>query len=199
VKVAVLGATGTIGTAVVPVLAREHEVVAVARRARAPKAGAEVVAADVTDSGAVRRALDGVDVAYYLVHSLGAHEFERRDLRAAETVAAEAGRAGVRQLVYLGGLGDAPRSWSARAAPPSRPSSRSSTGCLSWFARAGCRPVRSRSRYRAVRYLAGVCGREETFGKTVDAAGSEVMSYRAMIERIARLRGVGLASSRCPC
>ena len=47
-----------------------------------------------------------MEVVYYLVHSLGSADFEARDLRAAETVAREADRAGVRQLVYLGGLGD---------------------------------------------------------------------------------------------
>jgi uncharacterized protein YbjT (DUF2867 family) len=41
----------------------------------------------------------------------------------------------------------------------------------------------------AVRYLAGVAGREETFGQTYDLGGPDVMTYREMIERIARLRG----------
>ena len=41
----------------------------------------------------------------------------------------------------------------------------------------------------AVRYLAGVCGLEAAFGASLDAGGPEVMTYREMIERIARLRG----------
>ena len=41
----------------------------------------------------------------------------------------------------------------------------------------------------AVRYLAGVAGREEGFGETYDVGGPEVMTYREMIERVARLRG----------
>jgi uncharacterized protein YbjT (DUF2867 family) len=57
---------------------------------------------------AVRRALDGVDVAYYLVHGLGGgHGFAERDRRAARTFAAAARDAGVRRIVYLGGLGPA--------------------------------------------------------------------------------------------
>jgi uncharacterized protein YbjT (DUF2867 family) len=41
----------------------------------------------------------------------------------------------------------------------------------------------------AVRYLAGLCGQEKAFGASFDAGGPEVMTYREMIERIARLRG----------
>jgi uncharacterized protein YbjT (DUF2867 family) len=41
----------------------------------------------------------------------------------------------------------------------------------------------------AVRYLAGLCGLEQAFGASFDAGGPEVMTYREMIERIARLRG----------
>ncbi len=54
----------------------------------------------------MRAALAGADVAYYLVHSLGSSDFERRDRAAAETVAREASAAGLRQIIYLGGLGD---------------------------------------------------------------------------------------------
>ncbi len=85
VKVAVLGATGFIGRTLLPKLAGEHDVVAVSR------SGAEVeddrvksVSGDVTDHAAMRRALDGVDVVYYLVHSLGASDFSERDKRPAD-------------------------------------------------------------------------------------------------------------------
>ena len=44
-------------------------------------------------------------VVYYLVHSLGARDFERQDREAARIVSREAARAGVAQIVYLGGLG----------------------------------------------------------------------------------------------
>ena len=68
--------------------------------------GVRTVAADVTDATSVRRSLEGVEVAYYLVHSLGTPNYADVDRQAAETVAREAERAGVSQLVYLGGLGD---------------------------------------------------------------------------------------------
>jgi uncharacterized protein YbjT (DUF2867 family) len=64
------------------------------------------VAADVTDSRSLRGALDGVDVAYHLVHSLGSREFAELDHRAAHNVAVEAERAGVAQIIHLGGLGE---------------------------------------------------------------------------------------------
>ena len=78
------------------------------------------VAADVTDAASVRRALEGVDVAYYLVHSLGSPTSPSVDRRAAETVAREAERAGVAQIVYLGGLGDDRPDLSAAPAEPDR-------------------------------------------------------------------------------
>jgi len=106
-KVAVFGGSGTIGRALLPALASQHDVVAISRHERSDgPPGVTWAVADVEDAGSVRRALTGVDVAYYLVHSLGSAEFEEHDLRAAETVAAEAELAGARQLVYLGGLGD---------------------------------------------------------------------------------------------
>ena len=61
--------------------------------------------ADAASGHGVAAALEGADVVYYLVHSLGARDFEEQDRAAAETVAHEAARAGVQQIVYLGGLG----------------------------------------------------------------------------------------------
>ena len=77
-RVAVIGATGTIGKPLVAALvAAGHEVVAVARRAD----GGDVehvsrVAADATDAAAIARALVGAEVVYHLVHSLGSADFE---------------------------------------------------------------------------------------------------------------------------
>ena len=65
----------------------------------------EIAVADAVDGSAVRRALEGVDVAYYLIHSLGTDaSFERRDRAAARTFAAAAKAAGVQRIVYLGGI-----------------------------------------------------------------------------------------------
>jgi uncharacterized protein YbjT (DUF2867 family) len=74
-----------------------------------PWSGAiQTARADVQDAAAVRRALDGIDVAYYLIHSLGSGAaFEQRDREAARTFATAAREAGVRRIVYLGGLAPA--------------------------------------------------------------------------------------------
>jgi uncharacterized protein YbjT (DUF2867 family) len=94
-KVAVFGASGTIGTALLPALTRSHEVVALSRGERKAD-GLTWLRADASDAESVRRALEGVDVAYYLVHSLGTRDFEGRDRAAARTVAEQAARAGLR-------------------------------------------------------------------------------------------------------
>src|SRR6202034_4459184 len=65
----------------------------------------EVARADVTDAAAVREALAGCDVAYYLIHSLGTgSSFEQRDRDAARAFADAARAAGVSRIVYLGGM-----------------------------------------------------------------------------------------------
>ena len=102
-NVTVFGATGVVGRALAPLLG-EHEVTAVSRTAR-DGPGARWVVADAASGDGVTAALKGADVVYYLVHSLGARDFEEQDRAAAETVASEAANAGVRQIVYLGGLG----------------------------------------------------------------------------------------------
>ena len=74
-------------------------------RATAGPSGPSRCARDVTDEASVRPAMDGVDVAYYLVHALGTgRDFEDTDRRAAHRLRAAARAAGVRRIVYLGGL-----------------------------------------------------------------------------------------------
>ena len=109
--VLVTGATGYIGGRLIPRLLEEgHAVRAVTRdRTRLRDVPwverVEVVQADVLDAVAVRTALTGVDVAYYLVHSIGSGAaFEETDRRAAQTFADAAKAAGVGRIVYLGGL-----------------------------------------------------------------------------------------------
>ncbi len=67
----------------------------------------EAVRADALDAASLGPAFAGVDTAYYLVHSMGSPDaFEEMDRRAAENFAAAASAAGVRRIIYLGGLGD---------------------------------------------------------------------------------------------
>ncbi|MEV8635457.1 SDR family oxidoreductase [Streptosporangium sp. NPDC051023] len=110
-KCLVTGATGYIGGRLVPeLLDAGHEVRCMVRSAGRlrdqPWAGrVEAVQADAADADGTRKALDGVDVAYYLIHTMGGgKDFAASDRRAAATFAAAAGDAGVRRVVYLGGL-----------------------------------------------------------------------------------------------
>jgi uncharacterized protein YbjT (DUF2867 family) len=70
----------------------------------------EVVAGDVFRPESLERALEGIDIAYYNIHSLGGKkDFEDQDRIAAENFAAAARKAGVGKIIYLGGLGKEPR------------------------------------------------------------------------------------------
>ena len=103
----VFGATGTVGEALLPALAGEHEVTAVSRSAdEGVRDSIRWVEGDVEDGESVDRALEGAEVVYYLVHSLGTTGFEERERRSADNVARAAENAGLRQIVYLGGLGE---------------------------------------------------------------------------------------------
>ena len=74
----------------------------------------EAVEGDCLDEASLDRALAGVDCAYYLVHSMGAgRNFEARDRQAAANFGRSAARAGVKRIIYLGGLTDASGSLSA--------------------------------------------------------------------------------------
>jgi uncharacterized protein YbjT (DUF2867 family) len=107
----VTGATGYIGGRLTPrLLDKGHCVRAMARNPD-KLAGAEwrervdVVRGDLAEPDSLTAAFDGTDVVYYLVHSMGsAKDFVAEEARAARNVAAAARQAGVRRLVYLGGL-----------------------------------------------------------------------------------------------
>ncbi|MFS0866668.1 SDR family oxidoreductase [Microbacterium sp. 179-B 1A2 NHS] len=107
----VLGGTGYIGGRLVPrLLSAGYRVRVLARTPE--RLGAfswggevEVEAGSADDADAVARATADVDVLYYLIHSMGGGtDFEAKDLRAAQTVAAAAAAASVGRIVYLGGL-----------------------------------------------------------------------------------------------
>lgn len=107
----VTGATGYIGGRLVPeLLGAGHRVRCLARtpaklRDHPWAADIEAVKGDVTDAASVAGAMRGIDVAYYLVHALGSGRgFEETDRTAARIFAEQAHRAGVRRIVYLGGL-----------------------------------------------------------------------------------------------
>lgn len=218
-RVVVFGATGIVGSALLPVVAAKHEVVAVSRKPRPAEEGVSWAVGDATDATSVREVLAGADVAYYLVHSLGSRDFEELDLAAAKTMAREAEAAGLRQLIYLGGLGEdgdelsphlrsrleTGRALASGAVPLTTLRAavvvgKGSAAFETVVALVDRLPAMIAPRWVStptqpialadtVRYLAGVAGRNEAFGETYDVGGPEVMTYREMIERIARLRG----------
>jgi uncharacterized protein YbjT (DUF2867 family) len=106
------GSTGYVGGRLVPLL--EKQAVRLRCLARSPEKmrsrvqpGTEIVQGDVLDPVSLDRALQGVQTAYYLVHLMsGSKDFEKEDRQAATNFAQAARNAGVRRIIYLGGLGD---------------------------------------------------------------------------------------------
>ena len=219
-RVAVVGATGTIGRPLTAALSAKHDVVAVARTpGPVADAGVEWIAADATDSGAMCRALDRIEVVYHLVHSLGADSFEALDRAAATAVASAAAAAGARQIVYLGGLGEAADELSPHLRSRAETATILQAGpvpvtvlraamivgtgsaafetilalverlpimiCPRWVS-VETQPVALEDVLAA---LIGVGGNQATYGQTFDLGGPDVMTYRTMMERVARLRG----------
>jgi uncharacterized protein YbjT (DUF2867 family) len=112
------GASGAIGSRLAPALAAardgdgEGELRCLLRRvggagSAALPPGARAVHGDALSGAGLEQALAGVDVAYYLIHSMGrgaGGDFAASDRRAAETFGRAAAAAGVRRMIYLGGL-----------------------------------------------------------------------------------------------
>jgi uncharacterized protein YbjT (DUF2867 family) len=223
----VTGATGYIGGRLVPrlleagyrvrVLARDP-----ARLAGRPWAGqVEVVRGDCLASDSLPPALAGVQAAFYLVHSMaGGRDFEERDLTAARSFSQAAKGAGVRQIVYLGGLGDPGSDLSKhlRSRQETGEALRTAGVPVTEFRAAVIvgsgslsfeiirylterlpimicpRWLYTRVQPIAVRnvldYLAASIRTPDCLGKVVEIGGAGTMTYREMLLGYARLRGL---------
>ena len=113
-KILVTGVTGYVGGRLVPRLLQAGYDVRVMVRGDAKRLNGftwrndvEIAVGDVFDPDSLAEALNGIDYTYYLIHSMGGHDaFDQRDKQAAENFAWTAEMAGVKRMIYLGGLGD---------------------------------------------------------------------------------------------
>ena len=106
-RILLTGASGAIGSELAPALAREgHELRGFARDPARVRLDIPVVRGDAVTGAGLDEALEGIDVAYFLIHSMEGSNagFEARERGAASNVVAAAERAGVRRVVYLGGI-----------------------------------------------------------------------------------------------
>jgi uncharacterized protein YbjT (DUF2867 family) len=228
-RVLVTGATGFVGRHLATALTEAgHEVRAMTRNPQSYSGRGTPVHGDVDDADSLADALQDVDVAYYLVHSLDSDDFEEKDAAAALNFGGAAAQAGTERIVYLGGLGVddgdlSPHLRSRRqveqllgvAGVPVtvlRAAVVVGHGGISWEitrqlvdhlpAMVTPRWVYTRTQPIAlpdvIRYLVGVLDGPETRGRVFEIGGPEVLRYIDMLKRAATVQGKRLPSVGVP-
>ncbi len=173
---------------------------------------------DVLRPETLRGAGEGIDVAYYLVHSMGrggSGDFLERDRAAAAAFARMARAEGVERVVYLGGLGDRPQSKHLRSRHETALALAEHGPPLTYFRAGMVVGARSES-YRTLRYLvqrlplmiAPAWLKNDTQPIAIDDAlqylvqapsvearevqigGPDVLSYGEMLDRMAAVMGI---------
>jgi uncharacterized protein YbjT (DUF2867 family) len=222
-SILITGATGFIGKRLAQRLVKDGFSVRcmVRQAASVVPEGAEIVRGDLLEPATLYKALAGIDIAYYLVHSMsgGRAGFEMRDREAARNFVAAANRANVRRVIYLGGLGETGDDLSEHLKSRLEVADILKTGTFATtFLRAAViigaggasfemvralverLPVMVTPRWVSTRcqpiavddvisYLAACSSDERTSGRTFDIGGPEVLTYREMMERLARIKG----------
>jgi uncharacterized protein YbjT (DUF2867 family) len=224
-NVLVTGASGFVGAALIPRLQRDgHDVRAFGRAAGRVRAKVPVVEGDAVTGAGLDAALDGVECAYFLIHSMetagtaNGGDFAERDRRAAGAFAEAARRAGVRRVVYLGGLvpadappsphlasrleverillGAAPDAVAFRASIVIAAASRSFRFLVHLVERLPVLALPAWREHRTqpidgrdvIEFLARAATAPGLAGRSLDIAGPDVVSYADMIERIREAR-----------
>ena len=219
-QVLVAGSSGFVGKRLCPALEEAgYAVQAMTRHPKTYRGAGKAVYGDVHGAESLRAALAGCDAAYYLVHSLDNADFEQRDATAARTFAHAAAEAGLRRIVYLGGLGDDADDLSAHLRSRREVENLLGSGGVPVTTlRAGIivghggiswemtrqlvehlpimitpRWVQTRTQPIAVadvvRYLVGVLEVPEAAARAFDIGGPEVLAYGDMMRRVADIEG----------
>jgi len=110
-RVLIAGSTGYIGRRLLMRLMEEEglEIRLLVRNAKAVSSKVsqkvQIVQGDAFDKKSLEKAMDGVDVCYYLLHPLSSKDYKQKDRQLAQNFVDRAQSSGVKRIIYLGGLG----------------------------------------------------------------------------------------------